>query len=97
MRSVRQSFASSIAARMRLPCFVELRLEVLEQRERVGGAAREAREHLAVVQAPHLARVALHDLVAERDLAVAAERHAAVAAHANDRGAVKVAWSWRRS
>ena len=70
-------------------------LEVLEQRERVGGAACEARDHLAVMQASHLARVAFHHLVAERDLAVAAERDVAVAANAHDRRAVKVSWSWR--
>ena len=68
---------------------LELRLEALEQRERIGRAAREAREHLAVMQPAHLARVALHHLIAERDLAVAADRDAAVATHANDRRAVK--------
>ena len=56
---------------------LELALEVLEQRERVGGAACKAGEHLAVMQPPHLAGVALHDLGAERDLPVAAERDAA--------------------
>ena len=69
---------------------LELRLEALEQRERVGGAAGEAGEHLVVVEAAHLARVALHDDVAERHLAVAAERDAAAAAHGQDGGAVEL-------
>ena len=56
---------------------VELGLEALEQRERVGGRAREAGEHAVVVQAAHLARGRLDDDVAERHLAVAAERDAA--------------------
>ena len=48
LRSVRQSLASSIAARVRLPYCCELALEALEQREGVGGAAGEAGEHLAL-------------------------------------------------
>ena len=68
----------------------ELGLEVLEQRERVGRAAREAREHLAVVQSPHLACVALHHLGAQCDLTVAADGDAAIAAHANDGGGVEL-------
>src|SRR5688572_14174676 len=67
----------------------ELGLEELEQRERVGGAAREPGDDLAVVEATHLACVALHDLVAERDLPVPAHRDAAVAAHADDRRTVR--------
>ncbi len=39
---------------------LQLRFEALEQRERVGGAAGEACQHFTVVQAPHLAGVALH-------------------------------------
>jgi hypothetical protein len=69
---------------------LQLGLEALEQRERIGRAARETRDHVAFVQAPHLARVAFHDRVAERDLAVAAHGHEAVAAHAQDRRAVRV-------
>ena len=76
---------------------LQLGLEVLEQREGIGRTAGKTREHLALVEAAHLARVALHDLVAERDLAVAAQRHPAVAAHADDRRAVKLSWGrpWR--
>ena len=69
---------------------LQLGLEALEQREGVGGAAGEAGEDLAVVQAAHLAGVALHDGVAERDLAVAADRDTAVAPDAEDRGAVRI-------
>ncbi len=69
---------------------LQLALEALEQRERIGRAAGEAGDHLALVQAAHLAGIALHDRVAERDLAVAADGDAAVAAHAEDRGAVGI-------
>src|SRR5690606_25655545 len=65
----------------------ELVLEALEERERVGRAAREPGEHAPVVEPAHLPRVALHDLVAERDLTVAAERDAAFAPNAENRGA----------
>jgi len=51
---------------------LEFRLEALEQRERIGGAAGEAREDAVLVQAPDLACGRLDDDVAERDLAVAA-------------------------
>ena len=53
---------------------LELGLEALEEREGVGGRAGEAGEHLVVMQSAHLARRRLDDDVAERDLAVAAER-----------------------
>ena len=76
MRSVRQSLASSIGgARQIALVLLELGLEALEQGEGVGRAAGETR------RAPcrrsrrrTLRRVALHDDVAERHLAVAAER-----------------------
>src|SRR5436190_7661688 len=67
----------------------ELGLEILEKRERVRRAAREARDHPAVGEAADLARVALDDLLTQSDLAVAAERDAAVAPDADDRRAVK--------
>ena len=74
-RSVRQSLVSSIggAHQVALVLF-ELGLEALEQREGVGGGAGKAGQHLVVVELAHLARRALDDDVAERDLAVAAER-----------------------
>ena len=90
-RSVRQSLASSMAERSQVALvFLELGLEALEQREGVGGAAGEAGEDLVVVQAAHLARVALHHDVAERHLAVAAHGDGAVAADAEDGGAVGI-------
>jgi hypothetical protein len=52
----------------------QLAFEAVEQGEGVGGAAGEAAQHLALVQLAHLARRALHDDIAQRDLAVAAER-----------------------
>src|SRR5262245_168035 len=67
---------------------VELRLEALEQRERIRGAAGEAGEDAIVIQAPHLPCTAFDYNLAERDLAVAAERYARSAAHGQDRRAV---------
>jgi hypothetical protein len=69
---------------------VELRLEALEQRERVGGAAGEAGEDAVLVQAPHLLGAAFDDDVAERDLAIAAERHRALPTDGKDGGAVQL-------
>ena len=69
---------------------VELCFEALEQRERIGRAPGKAGEHLVVVQAAHLARVALHDGVAKRHLAVAAHRDRAVAPDRQDGGAVGI-------
>src|SRR5262252_5786110 len=63
---------------------LELSLEALEQREGIRGAAREAREHLAVGETAHLACVALHDGIPEGDLAVTAEGDRAVTAHAEN-------------
>ena len=51
---------------------IEFPLEEFEQGKGVGRAARKPRQHLVVMQAPQLAGVALHDLVAQADLAVAA-------------------------
>src|SRR5262249_33212398 len=68
---------------------VELRLEALEERERVRRAAGEAREDLVVMQAPHLLCAALDDHLAERHLPVAAERDARAAAHGKDDSAVE--------
>ena len=74
---------------------LQLRLEALEQREGVGGGAGEARQHLVVVELAHLARRALDDDVAQRHLAVAADRHlpaalGVLAPHADDGRAVKL-------
>jgi len=69
---------------------LELLLEQFEQGEGVGSGAGETGHHLARLAEPaHLARVALHHRVAQRDLAVAADHDAAVAAHADDGGGVE--------
>ena len=74
-RSVRQSLVSSMAARSQVALvLLELGLEALEQREGVGRGAGKAGQHLVAVQLAHLARAGLDDDVAQRDLAVAAER-----------------------
>ena len=70
--------------------FVELRLEALEQRERIRRPPGEARENLVVVQAPDLACARLHNDVAQRYLAVAAQRNFAVAARGQDRRSVEL-------
>ena len=61
--------------------FLEFRLETLEQGEGISGAAGEPGNHLVAIQASHLAGVALHDGIAEGDLAVAADHYLAVSAH----------------
>ena len=58
-------------------------------RHRIGRGAGEPGEHLALAQAPHLARVALHDGVAERDLAIAGNDHAIALADRHDGGGVE--------
>src|SRR5262249_3691862 len=63
----------------------ELGLEAFQQRKSIGGGAGEATDDLAVVQPADLVGVALHDDVAERDLAVAADGNAAVVSHGQDR------------
>src|SRR5271166_1574890 len=68
--------------------FLELSLKPFEQRESVGRAAGEARKHLAVIEAAHLARVALHDGLTNRDLPVAADRYTAIAPYRKNRRAV---------
>src|SRR5204863_4831202 len=69
---------------------VELAFEALEQRERVRGAAGETAEHLAVAERAHLARVALHHGVAQRDLAITADGYGTIAPHGEDGRAVRI-------
>src|SRR5581483_7943883 len=64
--------------------FLQLRLEALEQRERIGGTAGEPGKDAVLVEAAHLARGRLQHDVAEADLAVAAERDAVAAPHRQD-------------
>ena len=69
---------------------LELGLEALEQRERVGSGTGKTGQHLIVIELANLACRRFDDDVAERDLAIAADRHQAAATHADDGGAVKV-------
>jgi len=68
----------------------QLRLEALEQRERIRRPAGETGEDAFLEKAPDLARAGLENDIAEGYLSVAAERDAASAAHRHDRRAVKV-------
>ena len=68
---------------------VELRLEALEQRERISGRPRKTGQHTIAVKATHLACGRLDDDVAERHLSVAAERNGCAAADGKDRRSVK--------
>ena len=64
---------------------LELGLELLEQRERIGDGAGKASQHSAMVDAAHLARRRLHDRVlAKRHLAVTGDGRLAVLAHGAD-------------
>jgi hypothetical protein len=67
----------------------ELGLESLEQRERVGSRPGKTGQYLLVIKPAHLARRRLDDDIAQRDLAIAAERDRALAADRQDGGAVK--------
>src|SRR3974390_2191377 len=67
---------------------LELRLQPLEQRERVGGRARKAADHVALGQAAHLARIGLDDGLPDRHLPVAADDDGAALADRQDGGAV---------
>ncbi len=58
--------------------FLQLALEFVEQRDRIGNRARKSGEHLVVVQATHLLGSLLHDgRIAHRDLAVAGDHYMA--------------------
>ena len=67
---------------------LELGLQPLEQGESVGGGAGEAADHVALAQPAHLAGIGLDDGLADRDLAVAADRDHAALADGQDGGAV---------
>ena len=69
---------------------LELRLEALEERKRIGGAAGEAGENPVMVQAPHLLRATFDDHIAEGHLTVAAQRHRVPAAHGKDGRAMEL-------
>ena len=61
--------------------FFQLAFEAFEQGEGVGSGAGKAGQHLAVVEAANLLRVAFHHGVTQGNLAVAAHDDFAVAAH----------------
>ena len=66
----------------------QLRLQPLEQRERVGGGARKAGNDVALAEPPHLLGVGLDDGVAHRDLAVARDDDLPALADGKNGGAV---------
>ena len=54
-----------------------------KQREGVGGAAGEARDHFVVVETTHFFHVTFHDGIAKRGLAITGNNHMAVTANTN--------------
>ena len=64
--------------------FFQLALEQLEMGEGIGCAAGETCQYTVVVESPDLAGIALHDGVATRDLAIAADDHVVVAPDRQD-------------
>ena len=62
----------------------QLGLEVFEQRKGICRATCKTGENLFVVEPPHLARAGLYDDIAQRDLAVAAQRNNIAAPHGQD-------------
>ena len=87
---MRQSLASSIAARVRLPYCCSFASKRSNSVNASAVPPAKPAITLALVQPAHLARIALHDGVAERHLAVAAHGDETVAAHAEDGRAVGV-------
>src|SRR5262249_13476857 len=67
---------------------LELRFKALEQGEGVRGGAREPADDVPLAESPHLLGVRLHDGLADRDLAVAADRYGSTFANGEDGGAV---------
>ena len=86
---MRQSLASSTAARGELAgILLELGFQPLEQSESVGGGAGKAADHVAFAEPAHLLGIGFDDGLADRDLAVAADRDQAALADGQDGGAV---------
>src|SRR6185295_5092864 len=54
---------------------LQLLLELVEERQRVGGRARKPSDHPATAQQTHLLSVRLHDGLAHRDLSVTTKRN----------------------
>ena len=77
---------------------LELLLELLKQRESVGGGAGEARQELSAAQSTHLHRIRLHNGIADGHLAVAAQGDFAIPAYCqNGRGANPASLTMHRS
>ena len=88
-RSVRQSLASSTAARVSWPGYCSsFDFQPLEQGEGVGRGAGKAADHVAAAEPAHLLGIGLDDGLADRDLAVAADRDQPALADGQDGGAV---------
>ena len=70
--------------------FFQLAFKALKEGEGVGGAAGESSEDAVFVETTDFARVALHDGVAERDLAVAGDGDVATTTDGEDGGGMCV-------
>ena len=64
--------------------FFQLGFETFKQGKGVGGAASETGNHLAVKKPTNLAGVALHDSVAQADLAIATDDHVVTSTNRNN-------------
>src|SRR5581483_7833971 len=69
---------------------LELPFKTLKEGEGIRRTSRKAGKHLVVIEAAHLPGVALHDGVAESDLAVTPHRDRAVTAYGDDGGSVGI-------
>ncbi len=69
---------------------LQLGLQAFQKRKGVGGGPGKAGDDMALAQAAHLARIALDDGLAQRNLAVARDHHLGALADGEDRGAVPV-------
>ena len=64
--------------------FLQLFFKALEQCEGIGSAACKSCDDLIFVESTHFARIAFHDGIALRDLAVAADDDFIAASHRDD-------------
>jgi hypothetical protein len=95
IRSVRQSFASSTAERIRLPwCFSSFASKRSNSVNASAVPPANPAEDPVVIEPPDFPRARLDHHLAERDLAVAAERNARSAAYGKNRRAVPLLHLW---
>jgi len=88
--SARQSDFALVATAAQVALeMVEFAFEAFQQAERVGGRTGETGQHGAALQSSDFMRFGFQDDVALSDLSVAAHRDAVVAAHGQDRCAMK--------